>query len=197
MSGERIASVERRTTETDIRIRLNLDGVGKASISTGVGFLDHMLQQVARHGHFDMDISCTGDTHIDDHHSVEDVGIALGTAVRQALGSCAGIGRYGNAVVPMDESLVLCAVDISGRAYCACEVAFRTETIGRFATELVAEFFRAFSHHAQVTLHVRSLAGWNSHHLAEAAFKALAVALRQATRIIEPGGDVPSTKGSL
>ncbi|NLH98896.1 MAG: imidazoleglycerol-phosphate dehydratase HisB [Chthonomonadales bacterium] len=193
----RTATVERKTNETDIRVLVTLDGTGQGSISTGVGFFDHMLQQLARHGRFDLDITCQGDTHIDDHHTVEDVGIVLGEAVRRALGDRAGIARYGHSFAPMDESLVLCALDISGRGFCACDLAFTSEAIGRFATELVPEFFRAFAHNAGITLHVRSVAGWNAHHMAEAAFKALALALRDATRITDPSGDVPSTKGVL
>ncbi len=195
--GNRVATVERKTAETDVRVRLNLDGSGQAQLATGVGFLDHMLHQLARHARFDLEVSCKGDTHIDDHHTVEDVGITLGMAVRNALGTREGIARYGSATAPLDESLVMCALDISGRAFSVCELAFRTEKIGRFDTQLVAEFMRAFAHHALLTVHVRSVSGWNSHHLAEAAFKALALALRDATRIVDAGGGVPSTKGVL
>ncbi len=195
--ASRVAKVERKTAETDVRVRLNLDGAGNAQIVTGVGFFDHMLHQLARHARFDLDVSCAGDTHIDDHHTVEDVGITLGSALKDALGSRAGIARYGSATAPMDESLVQCALDISGRAYSVCELAFRTEKIGRFDTQLVAEFIRALAHQALMTVHIRSISGWNSHHLAEAAFKALALSLREATRIIDPNGSVPSTKGVL
>ena len=193
----RTAAVERKTGETDIRLSLTLEGSGRGTITTGVGFLDHMLHQVARHGRFDLDVACRGDTEIDDHHTVEDVGIVLGQALNQALGDRAGIARYGHSFAPMDESLVLCALDISGRGFCACEITFPTETIGRFATELVPEFFRAVAHNAGITLHLRSLAGWNAHHLAEAAFKAFALALRDATRVTDLSGEVPSTKGVL
>jgi len=193
----RVASVERKTRETDIRLSVNLDGTGVASIGTGVGFFDHMLEQLARHGRMDLTIACVGDTGVDDHHTVEDVGIALGSAVRSALGSCSGIQRYGQAIVPMDESLVLCALDISGRGFCACDLPFPTPTMGRFAAELVPEFFRAFAHNAQMTIHIRAMAGWNSHHLSEAAFKSLAQALYSATRVAHPDGGVPSTKGAL
>ena len=193
----RIAVVERRTAETFVRVSLNLDGSGAAQLDTGVGFFDHMLHQLARHSRFDIELICDGDTHIDDHHTVEDVGITLGLALKDALGAREGIARYGTAFAPMDESLVMCALDISGRGYSVCELAFRTEKIGSFDTQLVPEFVRAVAHHALVTVHIRSLAGWNSHHLAEAAFKALALSLRDATRVVDRNGGVPSTKGVL
>jgi imidazoleglycerol-phosphate dehydratase len=193
----RTAEVTRKTRETDVRVRINLDGAGVADVRTGVGFLDHMLDQLARHGGMDLRVECSGDTHVDDHHTVEDVGIAVGTAIRSALADCAGIQRYGHAIVPMDESLVLCALDISGRASFHGDLPFPTPSIGRFAAELVPEFLRALAHNAQITMHVRALAGWNSHHIAEAAFKALAQSLRDATRVVRDDGSVPSTKGVL
>ena len=194
----RNSKITRKTAETDIRLSIALDGTGKAEISTGVGFMDHMLTLFARHGMFDLCVSCKGDTDVDDHHSVEDIGIALGQAFREALSDKRGITRYGDITLPMDESLVLAAVDISGRGMLCCDVEFKTEKIGTFDTELVEEFFQAFASNAALTLHIRQLAGRNSHHIAEAMFKATARALRKAVAIDPTAKDtIPSTKGVL
>ena len=194
----RQADIKRRTSETDITLRLDLDGTGSREIATGVGFFDHMLEQLARHSLIDMTIAARGDLHIDDHHTVEDTGIALGQAMAQALGDKAGIRRYGDCLLAMDDALVQAALDLSGRPYLVWDVAFPTAKIGQFDTELVREFFQALTSHGGITLHVRALAGSNSHHIAEAAFKAVARALRVA---VEPdprqAGAIPSTKGSL
>ncbi len=194
----RSATVTRTTVETDIRIALELDGSGTAELSTGVGFFDHMLTALTRHALFDLVVQATGDLHIDDHHTVEDVGIVLGQAFAKAVGDKRGIRRYGQALVPMDEALVEAAVDISGRPLLVWSVPFSVATIGTMDTELFEEFFRAFAHNALITLHVTEKAGRNAHHVAEACFKALARALRMA---VEPdpraGGMIPSTKGSL
>jgi imidazoleglycerol-phosphate dehydratase len=194
----REARVERSTNETEIAVRVDLDGQGTAQIATGVGFLDHMLAQLARHSLIDVELSAQGDLEVDAHHTTEDCGIALGQAVRQALGARTGIQRYGHAMVPMDEALVLAALDLSNRPYLAFDVIFAREKIGAFDTELVREFFQAFAQNAGITLHVQQLAGANAHHLAEACFKALARALRQAVET-DPrtAGQVPSTKGAL
>ncbi len=189
--------VSRKTTETEILVVLGLDGSGKHSVDTGVGFLDHMLSQLCRHGLLDLELKATGDTHIDFHHTVEDVGICLGQAIRRALGNAAGIARFGDAVAPMDEALVMAALDISGRGFAAISLDLPSAKVGDFDTELVAEFLRALALNAGITLHVRQLAGTNSHHLAEATFKALALALRRAVSLDPRQSDVPSTKGSL
>ena len=191
-------TVSRRTAETDIRLKLDLDGTGKYQIDTGVGFLDHMLALFARHGRFDLEVSCRGDTGVDDHHSVEDVGIVLGTAVAGTLGDRAGIRRYGTVTLPMDEALILCAMDLSGRACLRFTAQFPTQKIGSFDTELVKEFFLAVTRAAGLTLHIRMLDGENSHHIAEAMFKAFGRALREAAGI-DPAldGEIPSTKGVL
>ena len=194
----RSAQIERKTAETDVRLTLSLDGTGRAQINTGVGFLDHMLTLFAAHGRFDLSVSCAGDTQVDDHHSVEDVGIALGDAVAQALGEKRGIRRYGSMLLPMDEALVLCAVDLSGRCCLRMQAAFPSQKIGTFDTELVEEFFMAFSRHAGATLHLRQLDGTNSHHIAEAMFKAFARALSEAVSLdARLAGEIPSTKGAL
>ena len=194
----RYSEIIRKTAETDIRLSIALDGTGKAEITTGVGFLDHMLTLFARHGMFDLCVSCKGDTCVDDHHSVEDIGIALGQAFREALSDKRGIFRYGDITLPMDESLVLAAADVSGRGMLCCDVAFKTEKIGTFDAELVEEFFQAFATNAGLTLHIRQLAGRNSHHIAEAMFKASARALRKAVAIDPTAEDeIPSTKGVL
>ena len=194
----RSAQIERKTAETDVRLTLSLDGAGRAQIDTGVGFLDHMLTLFAAHGRFDLTVRCAGDTQVDDHHSVEDVGIALGDAVAQALGEKRGIRRYGSMLLPMDEALVLCAVDLSGRCCLRMQAAFPSQKIGTFDTELVEEFFTAFARHAGATLHLRQMDGTNSHHIAEAMFKAFARALSEA---VSPdarlAGEIPSTKGAL
>ena len=194
----RSAQIERKTAETDVRLTLSLDGTGRAQINTGVGFLDHMLTLFAAHGRFDLSVSCEGDTQVDDHHSVEDVGIALGDAVAQALGEKRGIRRYGSMLLPMDEALVLCAVDLSGRCCLRMQAAFPSQKIGTFDTELVEEFFTAFARHAGATLHLRQMDGVNSHHIAEAMFKAFARALSEAVSLdARLAGEIPSTKGAL
>jgi imidazoleglycerol-phosphate dehydratase len=194
----RTASIARKTAETDISVSLSLDGTGKASIATGVGFFDHMLELFARHGLFDLEVKAKGDTHIDDHHTVEDVGIALGQAFLKALGDKAGIARYADVHLPMDETLTRCAVDISGRPMLVFRTEFAREKIGTFDTELVREWFQAFATNAGLTLHVETLYGENAHHIAESCFKALARTLRKAVAL-DPreAGRVPSTKGSL
>ncbi|MGI6767446.1 MAG: imidazoleglycerol-phosphate dehydratase HisB [Lentihominibacter sp.] len=194
----RIAEITRKTTETDIRLRLNLDGVGEADINTGIGFLDHMLNAFARHGRFDINIECTGDTFIDDHHTVEDIGITLGKAFAEALGDKKGISRFGDRLIPMDEALVLSAVDFSGRAYLEFQLDIPTEKVGTFDTELVKEFWMGFAGNAGCTLHIRQLAGSNSHHIIEGAFKSVARSIRDAVAVEERFNDeIPSTKGLL
>ena len=197
MTQTRTAHIQRRTTETEIEVRLNLDGAGSAEIDTGVGFFDHMLTLMAAHGLFDLQVRARGDTHIDDHHTVEDVGIVLGQALREALGDKAGLRRYGHAIVPMDEALALVAIDCSGRGLLVYDVTFARDKIGRFDTELVEEFLRAVAHNGGLTLHVRQLAGRNAHHVAEAVFKALGQALRRAVERDPRREGVPSTKGML
>ncbi len=194
----RTAAIQRTTAETDIALRLNLDGKGVSEIATGVGFLDHMLTLLAVHGRLDLSVSCRGDTQVDDHHSVEDVGIALGQALKKALGDKRGVRRYGDVILPMDEALVLCAVDLSGRSCLRCHLEIPTEKVGTFDTELVEEFFLALTREAGVTLHLRRLDGTNSHHIIEAAFKAVARALREAVSLDPAAADaVPSSKGVL
>lgn len=194
----RKASISRKTNETEISVDMNLDGTGKRKMATGVGFFDHMLDQLARHSMIDMEVTCTGDTHIDDHHSVEDCGIAIGQALQKALGDKAGIRRYGECHLAMDDALVRCALDLSGRPYLICNLDMPTDKIGAFDTELVREFFQALATHGGITLHIDRIHGFNSHHIAEAAFKAVARALRAA---VEPdaraAGAIPSTKGTL
>ncbi len=198
MTLMRQADITRRTNETEITLRLTLDGSGGGTRATGVAFFDHMLDHVARHGLLDLDVRATGDYAIDDHHTVEDVGIVLGKALAQALGDKAGIRRYGDATVPMDEALVLCAVDFSGRGLLAFRGSIPAAKVGTFDTELVPEFLRALAANAGMTLHVQLLAGQNSHHLIEGVFKALGRALREALEVDERrGGAVPSTKGML
>ena len=194
----RRSELARKTAETDIKLKLDLDGKGEGTISTGVGFLDHMLTLFARHGKFDLCVSCKGDTYVDDHHSVEDIGIVLGQAFRDALGDKKGICRYGDIILPMDEALVLVSVDISGRGMLCYRAAFRTEKIGTFDTQLVEEFFIAFASNAGITLNIKQLDGRNSHHIAEAMFKAAGRALRKAVDE-DPAakGQIPSTKGVL
>jgi imidazoleglycerol-phosphate dehydratase len=194
----RRATISRRTAETDITVTLDLDGTGAHDNRTGVGFLDHMLDQLARHGLIDLTVRATGDLHIDDHHTVEDTGIALGQALAQALGDKRGIRRYGECHLPMDDALVRAALDLSGRPWLAWGVEFPAARIGSFDTELVREFFQAFATHGGITLHVDGLRGVNSHHLAEAAFKAVARALRAAVETDPRRADaIPSTKGML
>ncbi|WP_223428561.1 imidazoleglycerol-phosphate dehydratase HisB [Tateyamaria pelophila] len=194
----RRATLTRKTAETDISVELNLDGTGVYDNQTGVGFFDHMLDQLARHALIDMTVRCSGDLHIDDHHTVEDVGIAIGQALGQAVGDKRGIVRYGSCLLPMDDALVRAALDLSGRPFLVWNVELPTSKIGTFDTELVREFFQALSTHGGITLHVDMLHGINSHHIAEAAFKAVARALRIALEV-DPrsAGAIPSTKGAL
>jgi imidazoleglycerol-phosphate dehydratase len=194
----RAASVNRRTAETDVAVSLALDGTGKAAVATGVGFLDHMLELFARHALFDLEVKITGDLHVDQHHTTEDAGIALGQALLEALGDKKGIARYADLHLPMDETLSRVALDISGRPFLVFRVTFPTEKIGAFDTELVREFFQAFAINAGVTLHLETLYGANSHHIAESLFKGAARALRRAVAV-DPReeGRVPSTKGLL
>ena len=195
----RKAYIERKTAETDIKLSLCLDECGKnTNIDTGCGFFDHMLTLFAKHARIDLDVRCVGDVKVDYHHSVEDIGICLGLALKEALGEGKGIRRYGNMLLPMDESLVLCALDLSGRSYLAYGLEIPTEKIGDFDSELVEEFFLALTRNAGLTLHLKQLDGRNSHHIAEAAFKAFARALREAISIDESAKDeIPSTKGVL
>ena len=194
----RISEINRNTAETQISLKLNLDGSGISSVDTGVGFLDHMLTLFARHGSFDLEVTCTGDTEVDDHHTTEDIGICLGMAFAEALGDMAGITRYGHIILPMDETLILCAADISGRSYLGYSLDIPTEKVGTFDTQLTEEFFLAFIRKAGMTLHLRQLAGTNSHHIIEGAFKAFGRTMKQAVSI-DPSqaGRIPSTKGVL
>ncbi len=195
--ANRLAKIERKTNETDITLELNLDGSGKAKLDTGVGFFDHMLDHIARHGHFDLSVTCKGDLHVDAHHSVEDVGICLGQALEQALGEKRGINRFGFASVPMEDALAQVSLDLCGRAYCVYQAKYGSKKIGDFDVELVEEFMRSFSNNARMNLHVEAHYGGNSHHIAEAIFKATGRALANAVRIVDTNGDVPSTKGIL
>jgi len=198
MTDPRTATLTRETAETRIAVTLDLDGTGRHDCRTGVGFLDHMLDQLARHALIDLSVGAKGDTHIDDHHTVEDTGIALGQALSRALGDKRGIRRYGACHLAMDDALVRAALDLSGRPYLVWDVAFPAQKIGTFDTELVREFFQALSTHGAITLHVTGLAGINAHHIAEAAFKAVARALREAVEPDPRAADaIPSTKGSL
>lgn len=194
----RRASINRKTAETDISVEIDLDGTGSYDNRTGVGFFDHMLDQLSRHALIDMTVRCDGDLHIDDHHTVEDVGIALGQALTQALGDKRGIRRYGACLLPMDDALVRTALDLSGRPYLVWNVLLPTPKIGTFDTELVREFFQALATHGGITLHIDALHGFNSHHIAEAAFKSVARALREAVETDPRKSDaIPSTKGAL
>ena len=194
----RSAVVVRETAETRIRLCLNLDGSGKAELKTGVGFLNHMLELFARHSGFDLELGCDGDTDVDDHHSVEDIAICLGRAVKETLSDCRGIRRYGDILLPMDETLILCALDVSGRGGFYQDLHIPTEKVGTFDTELVVEFFTAFARESGITLHLRQLAGSNSHHILEGCFKATARALKNAVSIDpENAGSIPSSKGVL
>jgi imidazoleglycerol-phosphate dehydratase len=194
----RKASIRRTTKETDVEVAIDLDGEGRASISTGIGFLDHMLDLLARHSRIDIDVKAKGDLHIDQHHTTEDVGIAFGQAVKQALGDMKGITRYADVHVPMDEALTRVAIDISGRPFLVFKAEFVRDKVGEFDTELVQEWFQAFAVNAGITLHAETLYGTNDHHIAESCFKGLARALRAAVAI-DPraAGEVPSTKGRL
>jgi imidazoleglycerol-phosphate dehydratase len=194
----RTGAVKRKTKETDIEVAVDLDGTGASAVATGIGFLDHMLDLLARHSRIDIRVKALGDLHIDQHHTTEDTGIALGQAVRQALGDMKGITRYSDVHVPMDEALTRVAIDISGRPFLVFRVAFGRDKVGAFDTELVHEWFQAFAMNAGITLHVETLYGANDHHIAESCFKALARALRGAVAIdARAAGDVPSTKGVL
>ena len=194
----RKSEITRKTAETDIELSLNLDGTGKSSADTGVGFLDHMLELFALHGRFDLSLTCKGDTHVDGHHSVEDIGICLGSALAQALGEARGISRFSDVTLPMDEALVMCAVDISGRSHLSMDVTLPDRTIGALEAELFEEFLLAFTRKAGITLHIRMLAGKNAHHIIEACFKSLGRALREAVKIDDDYKDeIPSTKGIL
>ena len=194
----RTAEINRKTNETDISLYLDLDGAGKSEINSGVGFLDHMLTLFARHGRFDLKLTCNGDTYVDDHHSVEDIGIALGQAFAKALGEKRGIVRYGSFILPMDESLILTAVDISGRPYLNYDLRIPTEKVGTFDTELTEEFFLGFVRNSAMTLHIKQLEGKNSHHIIEGTFKSVARTLKAAVAVEERFKDeIPSTKGVL
>lgn len=194
----RTAEIKRKTNETDIKLSLNLDGSGKSKIECGCGFLEHMLTLFAKHAHFDLTLTCTGDTYVDDHHTVEDIGIALGEVFYNALGDKKGIVRYADTILPMDESLILTAVDLSGRAHLSYSLDIPTEKVGTFDTELCEEFFTAFVRTAQCTLHIRKISGTNSHHIIEGAFKSFARTMSGAVRIDSAFKDeIPSTKGVL
>lgn len=194
----RSAVLERKTSETQIKLSLDIDGSGISKISSGIGFLDHMLTLFAKHSGFDLELSCAGDTYVDDHHSCEDTGIVLGSALREALGDKRGISRYGDTILPMDEALILCACDVSGRSCLVFDAGFPTEKIGSFDTELIQEFFEAFTRSSGITLHIRKLSGANSHHIAEGIFKAFARCMAKACSIDEKRRDeIPSTKGVI
>ncbi|MEW5974480.1 MAG: imidazoleglycerol-phosphate dehydratase HisB [Acidobacteriota bacterium] len=197
MSGTRISQISRKTKETDITLKLNLDGKGESRIATGIAFFDHMLTLFARHGLFDLEVRCTGDLEVDGHHTVEDVGIVLGEAFQQALGSKEGISRYGMSYVPMDEALCRAVIDFSGRPFLVCRAEFASEKVGELSTELVEEFFRAVAVHAKANVHLDVLYGKNSHHIAEAMFKAAARAARAAVSRDPRVVGIPSTKGVL
>ena len=194
----RVANITRKTGETDIALKLNLDGEGKSEINSSCGFLDHMLTLFAKHANYDLAVTCKGDTEVDYHHSVEDIGIALGKAFLEAVGEKRGIVRYGDIILPMDESLIMAAVDISGRAYLSADLHFITERVGDFDCELCEEFWLAFTREARLTLHIKQLAGKNAHHIIEGVFKAVARALSKATAIdMLRANQIPSTKGIL
>lgn len=194
----RTSEIKRKTAETDITLSLCLDGQGKSEINSGCGFLDHMLTLFAKHGKFDLKVFCKGDTEVDDHHTVEDIGIVLGQAFSEALGDKRGICRYGNMILPMDEALILSAVDISGRSYLGYDLSIPTQKVGNFDTELVEEFWMAFVRTASLTLHIKLFAGTNSHHIIEGAFKSVARSLRIAVSLDKDFADeIPSTKGVL
>ncbi len=194
----RTAAIKRTTAETDISLELNLDGSGESLINTGCGFLDHMLTLLSKHSKFDLTVKCNGDTNVDYHHTVEDIGIALGQALKEALGNKSGINRYADTVLPMDEALILTAIDISGRAFLGYNMNIPSQKVGDFDTELVEEFFLGFVRNAEITLHIRQLSGTNSHHIIEGAFKSAARSLRAAVAIDSDYSDeIPSTKGVL
>ena len=194
----RTAQINRKTKETDIKIQLDLDGSGKSVMDSGCGFLDHMLTLFAKHSRIDLTVTCKGDTYVDYHHTTEDIGIALGEAIKTALGDKKGIKRYGDVILPMDESLILCAIDLSGRAYLACDFNINASKVGDFDTELLEEFLRAFTTNLACNLHVRQLAGSNAHHILEGTFKALARCVKEAVEVdVRLNGEIPSTKGAL
>ena len=195
--GDRIAKLQRKTKETDIRINFNIDGRGISMINTGIGFFNHMLEGVAKHGFFDLQLECEGDLAVDCHHTIEDCGIVFGNAIREALSDKAGIRRYGSYILPMDETLVLCAIELSGRPYLAYDADFTTDKIGYMDTEMIREFFYAVSYAAGMNLHIKVLSPGNNHHMAEAMFKAFARALDEATAIDPRIEGILSTKGSL
>lgn len=194
---KRSSQVERNTKETQITLSLNIDGSGKSEINTGIGFFDHMLEGFTKHGFFDISLSVTGDLNVDGHHTVEDTGIVLGNAIKNALGNKKGIKRFGYFILPMDDALALCAIDLSGRPYCSFDCEFKTDTIGDFDSQLVKEFFYALSYSAMMNIHIKLISGENSHHIAEAVFKAFAKALDEATTYDSRIKDVLSTKGVL
>lgn len=193
----RTASIERNTNETQIQLTLNLDGTGKADIHTGIGFFDHMLHGFARHGLFDLTVKAEGDLYVDTHHTIEDTGIVLGKAIKEAVGDKKGIVRYGSKILPMDEALLLCALDLCGRPYLVYDLQLDREKVGDLETEMIREFFYAVSYGAEMNLHIKQLSGINNHHIIEGAFKAFAKALDEATRYDERITDVLSTKGTL
>lgn len=193
----RIAEISRKTKETDIKLKINLDGTGKCLADTGIGFFDHMLDGFARHGLFDLEVTCKGDLYVDSHHTIEDVGIVLGTAIAQAVGDKKGIKRYGSAMLPMDEALVLCAIDLSGRPYLAYDAEFSAPLIGDMQSEMIYDFFYAISYSASMNLHIKKISGRNNHHVAESSFKAFGKALDMATAMDGRIQGVWSTKGTL
>lgn len=194
----RTAKINRKTAETDISLKLNIDGIGASNINTGCGFLDHMLTLFSKHARFDLDVTCNGDTNVDYHHTTEDIAIVLGDALKEALGENKGINRYGNFFLPMDETLVMSAIDISGRAHLCFDLPIAAYKVGDFDTELVEEFFISFVRHANITLHIKLLNGTNSHHIIEATFKSVARALKEAVTIDSNfANEIPSTKGVL
>lgn len=197
MMNQRIGAVNRRTAETDIQVKWNLDGSGQAAVNTGIGFLDHMLTLLAKHGLFDINVSCKGDLYVDGHHTVEDIGICLGQAFNQAVGDKASIKRFATFYVPMDEALAMVSVDISGRPFLHCDLKLNVPAIGQMDSQLFEEFFRALAYNAHITLHINCLYGRNAHHMVEAVFKALARALSQAVELDPRVKGVPSTKGVL
>ncbi|MBQ1801614.1 imidazoleglycerol-phosphate dehydratase HisB [Lachnobacterium bovis] len=197
MSSERIAQVERKTRETDIRAIIDIDGEGKSKVSTGIGFFNHMLEGFSKHGFFDLNIQCDGDLEVDCHHTIEDCGIVLGEAIKEAVGDKKGIRRFGSSFVPMDETLVLCSLDLSGRPYLVFDADFTTDRVGNFDTEMVKEFFYAISYSAMMNIHIKVLSGENNHHIIEAMFKAFARALDDATKFDDRVKGILSTKGSL
>ena len=195
--SERIANIQRKTNETDISARLNIDGTGSSTINTGIGFFNHMLEGFAKHGFFDLNLNCEGDLAVDCHHTIEDCGIVLGNAVKEAIGDKKGIKRFGSCILPMDETLVLCAIDLSGRPYLVFDGEFTTDRVGYMDTEMVKEFFYAISYSAEMNLHIKVLNSGNNHHMIEAMFKSFARALDEATTLDPRITDVMSTKGSL